>query len=68
MATIKAGTRIEVSGTALDWSPTWEAATIARPRAENLPFPGEGWHLVRFADGGKLCIHQSRFRVVDNRE
>jgi hypothetical protein len=27
----------------------------------------EGWHIVKFADGGKLCIHEEDFRVVDNR-
>ena len=26
-----------------------------------------GWHIVKFADGGKLCAHESGFRVIDNR-
>ncbi len=68
--TIKSGTRIEVSGTGLDWQPTWEAARIMRwseklsgPRA-NVP----GFHKVKFdADGAILLVHETRFRVTDNR-
>lgn len=62
------GTRIEVEGWNLNGSVTWEPAIVVKPRKENLPFPGEGWHIVQFADSAKLCIHESRFRVVDNRK
>lgn len=64
---MKNGTRIEVQGWAMNGTTTWEPAVIAKPRKVNLPLPGAGWHLVKFSDGGKLCIHESRFRVTDNR-
>ena len=66
--TLKAGTRIEVSGISLDWQRTWEAAEIARWN-EKVSGPRDkmpGWHIVKFAGGGTLCVHESRFRVVDN--
>ena len=68
--TIKAGTRIELHGTPAMGgfqAVAPEAATIARIRPENLPLPGIGWHIVKLSDGGKLCVHESRFRVADNR-
>jgi len=69
--TLKPNTRIELHGTAAfagfpGVAP--EQATIARwtaisgPR-ENMP----GWHFVKFEDGARLCVHESRFRVIDNR-
>ena len=69
---IKTGTRIEMHGTpAMGVAP--EAAKIARWTAVNgwlknhvSPTNG-GWHIVKFADGGKLCVHETRFRVTDNR-
>ncbi len=64
---LKAGTKIEVSGMALDWSQTWCPATICKPRRENLPLPGEGWHIIQYPDGAKMCCHETRFRVIDNR-
>lgn len=66
---MKSGTRIELLGTpSIGGFPAVppELAKIDRPRAENLPMP-PGYHLVRFGDGGKLLVHESRFRVVDNR-
>jgi len=56
----KSGTRIEIHGTSAI------GATIVKPRAENLPLP-EGYHVVRYDDGGKLCVHESRFRIISNR-
>ena len=72
---LKAGTRIELYGTpAFPGFPgvAPEMATIAGWTAANGPkngriSPATGWHIVRFADGGKLCIHENNFRVVDNR-
>ena len=67
---MKHGTRIEFYGTpAFPGFPGVkpEAARIVRPRSCELPLPGCGWHIVQFADGGKLCAHESRFRVTDNR-
>lgn len=68
---LKTGTRIEFHGTpAMGSFPAVspERARIVKPRAESLPLPGPGWHVVQFEDGGKLCAHESRFHVVDNRK
>ena len=68
---LRTGTRIEFPGTpAFPGFPgvAPEQAIIARwtkvcgPR-EIMP----GWHVVRFADGGKLIAHEGSFRVIDNR-
>lgn len=40
-----------------------EQITICKPLKSELPLPGPGWHIVRYADGGKLCMHESRFHV-----
>lgn len=68
--TLKVGTRVETHGFVGGHGfPTVapETMTICRPRKAELPLPGEDWHIVKFADGGKACMHASRFRVVDNR-
>ena len=69
---MKTRTRIELNGfPAFAGFPgvTPEIATIARWTAVSGPRDKmPGWHIVRFADGGKLCVHESRFRVVDNRK
>lgn len=67
--TLAAGTRIELFGTpAIGMFPAVpvEHATICRPRKSELPLR-DGCHIVQFASGGKLCVHESRFRVIDNR-
>ena len=64
---MKAGTLIELHGTpAIGGMPAVapERAVIVRSNT-NAAMPG--WHAVRFADGGKLLIHESRFRIIDNR-
>ena len=64
---IKTGTRIELNGTPSLGVPP-EMATIAKwgkksgPRENML-----GWHIVKFNDGGSLMVHESRFRIIDNR-
>lgn len=58
--TLKTGTRIEF--TPAGGEP--ELAMIARLRKSNLPLPGPGWHVVQFSDGGRLCMHETAFRVV----
>jgi hypothetical protein len=55
--TLKPGTRIELLNR------DGEQATIVRARKASFPVR-EGYHLVRFADGGELCIHEGAFRVV----
>lgn len=70
MATLKAGTLIETHGCpAMGGFPgvAPERLVICKPRKSELPLRGSDWYIVRFADGGKLCMHTSRFRVVDNR-
>ena len=75
MQTLKTGTRIELHGTpAFAGFPgvAPEMATIARWTAINGPIKNRvattnGWHIVKFQDGGKLTVHESRFRVIDNR-
>ena len=67
--TLKRGTRIEMHGTpAFPGFPgvAPERATIAPWRKISGPRM-DGWHIVRFDDGGALCVHESRFRVIDNR-
>lgn len=65
---MKAGTRIEIQGWDMAHNEVWEAARIAR-RTKDMGAPMEGWHPVRFdVDGATLMCHESRFRVVDNRQ
>ena len=63
---MKAGTKIEMHGfPAFAGFPgvAPEQATIARWTAKNGPRK-DGWHIVKFQDGGSLCVHESRFRVL----
>jgi hypothetical protein len=66
---MKPGTKIELHGNpAFGVAP--EQATIARPprrkpRPWDEPVP-DGFHIVQFADGGQLYVHETRFRVVGN--
>jgi hypothetical protein len=62
-ARLTAGTRIE---TISKWPGVpAERAKIARPR-RGESVPGPGWYIVRFDTGGALCMHEERFRVIDN--
>lgn len=69
--TIKAGTRIEFFVSHPQGRN--EMAQIARWTKVNGQIPNHvspangGWHIVKFADGGKLCVHETGFRVIDNR-
>jgi len=70
---MRAGTRIELHGTPAMGGYAAvppEAAIIGRwvakrhgPRSA-MP----GWHVVKFSDGGALLVHESGFRVTDNRK
>ena len=68
--TLKPGTWIETYGTpAFPGFPgvTPERLKIVRPRkGEGTPAGLTGWHIVQFQDGGRLCMHDSRFRVIGN--
>jgi len=69
MATLKTGTRIELHGTpAIEGifpGVPAEMAVIARWTAISGPRDTmPGWHIVKFSNGGKLCIHETRFRIV----
>lgn len=68
MTSLRPGTRIEVSGFGWAGETTWEAATIGRMKRRNDVYPVAGYHPVTFADGGKFAVHESRFRVVDQRK
>lgn len=69
--TIKAGTRIEFFVSHPQGSN--EQATIARWTKVNGPIQNHvsptngGWHIVQFESGGKLCVHETGFRIIDNR-
>jgi hypothetical protein len=78
---MKSGTRIEFPGTpAMGGFPEVpaERAVIGRWTVKNGPHrdtigpcvttPAMGWHVVKFERGGCLIAHESRFRVIDNRE
>lgn len=58
---IKAGTKVEF----LVSHPQGrnEIASIARWTKVNGPMQ-QGWHIVQFASGSKLCVHESGFRVI----
>jgi hypothetical protein len=71
-AMMKPGTRIETNGCpSMGGFPAvaGERAKICRPRKGEGTPPGlTGWHIIQFeSDGGRLCMHETRFRVVDNR-
>ena len=66
---LRSGTRIELHGT-----PAFPGFPGVDPQiATNGPIPTHlsptngGWHVIKFADGGKLLAHETRFRVIDNR-
>jgi hypothetical protein len=67
---LRAGTRIELHEfPALPGFPAVapEKAVIGHWR-ESVSGPRDkmiGWHIVAFANGAKLCVHESRFRVID---
>ena len=50
-----------------------EHAVIERWTAKNgsiknhVTQTNPGWHVVRFATGGRMLVHESRFRVISNR-
>jgi hypothetical protein len=59
---IKTGTRVSCSYAMGDRRVT---GTIAR--ATKASHPLLGWHIVKFDDGGKMCVHGSQITVTDNR-
>lgn len=63
---MKAGTRIEICGWGLDGREIWYPAKIGR-QLKRHGLPPAGYHPVTFPDGGKMLVHENRFRVVDNR-
>jgi len=45
-----------------------ESIIICKPRkGEGTPKGLTGWHIIQYADGGRMCMHESGFRVIDNR-
>jgi hypothetical protein len=64
--TLKAGTRIEMPVLVPGYPPS--RGVVQRVLKMHRPMPGPDWHIVRFDDGDvALCVHESRFRVIDNR-
>jgi hypothetical protein len=59
--TIKPNTSVKIMGFDISGQETWELATICRWTAVNGARM-EGWHVVKFADGGKLIVHENRLR------
>jgi hypothetical protein len=48
-----------------NFDPCWkEKGTILKPTARQRP-PSAEWNIVRFDNGGALCIHQSRLMVAN---
>jgi hypothetical protein len=41
-----------------------ESATVARWNVEINGHRMDGWEIVKFRDGGKLCVHVSRFDLA----
>jgi hypothetical protein len=70
--TLKAGTRIELLGTpqiGVFSKVAPERGVICRRRVGEGGPPHLGWYIVRFdSDGGRPCVHESRFRIINNRE
>ncbi len=68
---MKYGTRAETKGCpAMGGFPAVapEAITICKPRkGEGTPKGLDGWHIIEFADGGRACMHETSFRLIDNR-
>lgn len=62
------GTKIEVAVGGFGYAQGWEAAKIVRrlkgKRKDLPPYPVAGYHVVEFADGGMLAVHENGFRVV----
>ncbi len=65
---LKPGTRIEVAGRGMNFQRTWRPAAIAAWRQSVNGPRMVGWHIVKFDDGGRLCINESNFRVIHNCE
>lgn len=65
MLKLKSGTRIEVHGWTLDGQDVWYPAKIGRQLKQHGT-PPTGFHPVTYDDGGKMLVHENRFRVVDN--
>ncbi len=62
---LKAGTIIELHGTPF-LGVDHEIARIVKWSVERNGPRMDGWHIVKFDDGGRLCIHESNFRVIGN--
>jgi hypothetical protein len=69
IVTLRPRTRIETLGTPAMGgfaAVPPEPGIICKPR-RGEGTPGPDWHLVAFDDGARLCLHETRFRVVSNR-
>lgn len=49
-----------------NFEPCWkEKGTVLKPTAATKP-PNDEWSIVRFDDGGTLCIHRERLMVAND--
>jgi hypothetical protein len=65
---LKAGTRIEVRVYDGAPIPRFDPAKIGRRTKDTCTWAEmPGWYPVTYPDGARLTVHESRFRVVDNR-
>lgn len=55
---------VEVQGFDFALGESWEPAKVMKPRASELPKPGDGWYVVQF-EGGKtrFYVHETRLRA-----
>ena len=42
-----------------------ETGTIIKTPKVAIPLPGPDWYVIKFDDGGRLCIHRSMFNVAN---
>jgi len=66
-ASIQPKTRVHIlSFVGPSFEPCWkEKGTVLKPTARQTP-PNDDWSVVRFDDGGTLCIHRSRLMVAND--
>lgn len=56
---------VEIQGFDFATGETWEPGKVRKPRASELPKPGDDWYVVQFDDGkARLYVHQTRLRAA----
>jgi hypothetical protein len=67
MTVLQPKTRVHVlSFVGASFEPCWkEKGTVLKPTARQKP-PSSEWSIVRFDDGGTMCIHRERLMVAND--